>query len=330
MAFDSWKTEKEIRRADLFRQGADAARKAADQRIVLRVVNAYQSVLYAQRGVDVAEHEQQTAQALLTEVTQHVKAGLAVNSDRMAAEVNAAARQQELIAARGGLELAWAELGAAMGAPDLAPSALMPIEPHPFPESRLEDEIAAAAKTRPDLAAMGKASDAQGEAVSAARSDFGPRVSAYGDWEEDRGSLTGSGGNNWVAGVQISLDILPLGKHDQLAREAAARSRAEAQLRQAQLDVRLQVRQAHVERQTAELSMDTARAATAQTAESLRIVRNRYNAGLATITDLLRAEDAERQAEWSYWKAVYGNAVAYSQLLYAEGTLTPDAAEELQ
>ena len=330
MAFDSWKTEKEIRRADLFRQGADAARKAADQRIVLRVVNAYQSVLYAQRGVDVAEHEQQTAQALLTEVTQHVKAGLAVNSDRMAAEVNAAARQQELIAARGGLELAWAELGAAMGAPDLAPSALMPIEPHAFPESRLEDEIAAAAKTRPDLAAMGKASDAQGEAVSAARSDFGPRVSAYGDWEEDRGSLTGSGGNNWVAGVQISLDILPLGKRDQLAREAAARSRAEAQLRQAQLDVRLQVRQAHVERQTAELSMDTARAATAQTAESLRIVRNRYNAGLATITDLLRAEDAERQAESSYWKAVYGNAVAYSQLLYAEGTLTPDAAEELQ
>jgi hypothetical protein len=27
---------------------------------------------------------------------------------------------------------------------------------------------------------------------------------------------------------------------------------------------------------------------------------------------------------------LYGNAMAYSELLYATGTLTPDAAEELQ
>jgi len=330
MAFDSWKTEKEIHRADLFRQGADATTKATDQQIVLRVVNAYQSVLYAQRAVEVAEHEQQTADALLTDVTQHVNAGLAVDSDRMAAEVNAAARREELIAARGELEMAWAELGAAMGAPDLAPSTLKPIEPHEFPESKLDDELAAAAKLRPDLAALGKGRDAQNEAVSAARSDFGPRVSAYGNWEEDRGSLTGAGGNNWVAGVQISVDILPLGKREQLAREAAARRRAEAQLTQAQLDVRLQVSRAHIGRETAQLSLETARAAMDQAAESLRIVKNRYNAGLATITDLLRAEDAERQAQSSYWKAVYGNATAYAQLLYAEGALSPDAAEGLE
>jgi outer membrane protein TolC len=67
-----------------------------------------------------------------------------------------------------------------------------------------------------------------------------------------------------------------------------------------------------------------------QSAESLRILRNRYGAGLATITDLLRAEDAERQSQAMYWKSVYGNAVAYAELLYATGTLTPEAAEDLQ
>jgi outer membrane protein TolC len=67
-----------------------------------------------------------------------------------------------------------------------------------------------------------------------------------------------------------------------------------------------------------------------QSAESLRILKNRYSAGLATITDLLRAEDAERQSQSNYWHAVYGNAMAYSELLYATGNLTPDAAEELQ
>jgi outer membrane protein TolC len=67
-----------------------------------------------------------------------------------------------------------------------------------------------------------------------------------------------------------------------------------------------------------------------QSAESLRILKNRYDAGLATITDLLRVEDAERQSQFNYWHAVCGNAMAYSELLYATGTLTPDAAEELQ
>ena len=67
-----------------------------------------------------------------------------------------------------------------------------------------------------------------------------------------------------------------------------------------------------------------------QSAESLRILKNRYSAGLATITDLLRAEDAERQSQTNYWQAVYGSAVAYAQLLFAQGTLTPDAAEGLQ
>ena len=32
---------------------------------MLRVVEAYQSVLYAQREIDVAQHEQETASALL-------------------------------------------------------------------------------------------------------------------------------------------------------------------------------------------------------------------------------------------------------------------------
>ena len=330
MAFDSFKTQKEIHRADLFRQSASSSAKAVDQQIVFRVVGAYQQVLYAQRAVDVAQHEQETAAALLSSVDDHVKAGLAVESDRMSAQVNVAARKQELIAAQGDLELAWASLREAMGAPELKESELKPIEPHTFPQGALEDEIATAVKTRPDLMALGQAQSAQASALSAAKSDFGPRVSAYGNWEEDRASFAGSGGNNWVAGMQISVDILPMGKRAQMARESAAKQKIDAQLAATQQHLRLQVSQAHIHRKTAELSLETARAAMDDSAESLRILKNRYSAGLATITDLLRAEDAERESQSNYWHAVYGNAMAYSELLYATGTLTPDAAEELQ
>jgi outer membrane protein TolC len=217
-----------------------------------------------------------------------------------------------------------------MGVPDLKASELKPIEAHTFPQQPLEEEIATAAKTRPDLIALGQVQSAQASAVGAAKSDFGPRVSTYGNWEEDRTSFTGSGGNNWMAGAQISIDILPIGKRAQLARESAAKQKIDAQLLASQLHVRTEVNQAHIHLQTAELSLETARAAMDQSAESLRILKNRYGAGLATITDLLRAEDAERQSQSNYWHAVYGNAMAYAEVLYATGTLTPDAAEELQ
>ena len=330
VAFDSFKTQKEIHRADLFKESASSSAKAVDQQIVFHVVAAYQQVLYAQRELDVAQHEQETAAALLNSVDEHVKAGLAVESDRMSAQVNAAARKEELIAAQGDLELAWATLREAMGAPDLKSSELKPIEPHAFPQGALDEEMAKAAKTRPDLTALGQAQSAQASAVGAAKSDFGPRVSAYGNWEEDRTSFAGSGGNNWVAGVQISVDLLPIGKRAQLARENAAKQKIDAQVTATQQHLRLEVSQAHIHRQTAALQLETARAAMDQAAESLRILKNRYSAGLATITDLLRAEDAERQSQSNYWHAVHGNAMAYSELLYATGILTPDAAEELQ
>jgi outer membrane protein TolC len=329
-AFDSFKTERTIRSADLFKKSSASSAQAVNQRIAFQVVKAYQSVLYAERQIDVARHEQETAEALLASTDERVRAGLAVESDRMSAAVNVAARQEELIAAQGELELAWAELREAMGKPELASSALQPIEPHKFAQLALEENLATAAKTRPDLMALGEAQSAQAAAVGATKSEFGPRVSAYGNWEQDQSPTAGAGGDNWVAGVQITVDILPVGKRAQLARESAAKEKIDAQAALLREHLRLEVTQAHIHQQAAELTLETARAAMDQAAESLRILKNRYNAGLATITDLLRAGDAERESQSSYWRAVYGNTLAHAELLYATGTLTPDATEDLQ
>ena len=330
MAFDSFRTQKAIHGADLMRKSAASSAKAVDQKVVFSVVQAYQSVLFAERQVEVAQHEQGTAQSLLSSVDDRVKAGLAVESDRLQAQVNLAACKQTLIAAQGGLDLAWAQLSVAMGVPDLQKTKLQPIEPREFPQGALEEELQTAAKTRPDLDALTQAQSAQSAAVSAAKLSFGPRVSAYGNWEIDQPSFAGGGGNNWVAGMQVGLDILPFSKRAELARANATKARVDAQLNSYQQQIRLQVSQAHIQRQTAQLSLETARAAIDQATEGLSILRNRYGAGLATINDLLSAEDAERQAQANYWHAVYGNTVAYAQLLFATGTLTPDAAEVLQ
>jgi hypothetical protein len=189
-----------------------------------------------------------------------VKAGLAVESDRMSAQVNVAARKEELIAAQGELELAWAELRETMGRPELEASGLKPIEPHGFAQLPLAQELATAAKTRPDLMALGEAQSAQSAAVGAAKSELGPRVSAYGNWEQDQSTTAGAGGDNWVAGVQITVDILPVGKSALLARESAGKEKIDAQAALLREHLRLEVSQAHIHQQTAELSLETARA----------------------------------------------------------------------
>jgi outer membrane protein len=330
IAFDSFRTQKSIRSARLMESSANLSAQAVDQKVVFGVVQAYQGILYAERQVAIAQHELETAEALLASADDHVKAGLAVESDRMSAQVNVAACKQGLIGAQGNLDLAWAQLRLATGAPDLPQTRLKPIEVHEFPKGELEQEVQTAVKNRKDLAALGEAQSSQAAAESAARMGYGPRVSAYGNWEDDRPNFASAGGNNWVVGAQINLDILPFGKHAQLAAAKAARARTDAQANSYQQQVRLQVNQAHIQRQTAQLSLETARAAIDQATESLRIIKNRYTAGLATITDLLRAEDAERQSQANYWHAVYGNTLSYAQLLFATGTLTPDAAEDLQ
>ena len=194
----------------------------------------------------------------------------------------------------------------------------------------IDEELATALKKRPDLQAVERAQAAQRAATGAASSAFGPRVSAYGNWEEDRGSLSTAGGHNWLAGAQVTMDILPMGKRAAVDRECAAQRKVDAQKSSLQQTLRMQITQAHTHLRVASQSMEAAHAALDLALEGLRIVKNRYDAGLTNITDLLRAEDTERQSQANYWRAVYHNAVAYAENLFATGTLTPEATEALQ
>lgn len=330
MLFNGFSTQRQIRAAQLGWASARSMSGAVRQGLIFQVVQAYQAVLYARRQAEVAQHEEQTAELLLHDAQTRVKAGLAIDSDSLSAQVNLAQRQQEMISADGALETAWAELETVMGQAVNPRPALQPLPAKAYPEGVLADDITAALNARPDLTAMRLQTSAQQETVRAARSNFLPQVSAYGNWETDRQTFAGNGGSNWVAGAQLTLDLLPLSKRAHLAQAQAERAKAAAQEQSQEQQIRLAVSRAFTGHQTAERMMTTARASMDQSTESLRILRNRYDAGLATMTDLLRAEDAQRQSQNDYWHAAYANTVAYAGLVYATGRLTPDSAENLQ
>jgi outer membrane protein TolC len=85
------------------------------------------------------------------------------------------------------------------------------------------------------------------------------------------------------------------------------------------------VRQAYLNLTTARDRVDVSRGAASQAEESLRIIQNRYEAGLATITDLLRAETARTTAKKNFLNAVFDYRLGYAALELATGELAADS-----
>ncbi len=330
-AFDSWRTQHEIHRADLMIQSATASAKRSDQETVLRTVQAYDAILFAQRRVEVAESGVETARALLSASQTRVAAGMAVDSDKLTADANLAERQQEVIATQGSVDVAWAELEAAIGKAIAAEQRkLAPLAERTFDDLPLPERVSLAMKSRLDRQSLALQNDAQRTAVQSARSAFGPQLSTYGSWEMDKSSLVGAGGNNWVAGAELRIDLIPAAKRQNLAAARIEVSRTEALRAAADREIQLQVTRCYYEHRTAGQMLVVAKTSLSQTEESLRILQERYGAGLATITELLRAEDAERQAKANYWQAVYRNTLTYATLSFADGTLNQNTAGDLQ
>jgi outer membrane protein TolC len=251
-------------------------------------------------------------------------AGLVVESDLLSAKVRLAGRKQETIRARNNLALAQVELNTAMGVP--ADAQYQPAEPlaeRNLAVVSLPDAERQALATRPDLKRIEAQQSAQELSVAIAKSSFGPRLNAFAGWEVDNPTfLSGGGGNNWLGGIELQIDLFQGGaKRAALSRERALAEKMAA-LKQAAIDaVRLEVRQAYYDQDSSRQQVEVARTAISQAQESLRINQDRYEGGLLTITDLLDAEEAARRSQADYWQAVYKFHVSYANLELASGTL---------
>ena len=330
-AFDSWKTEFQIKRSSLLQQSASQSMGRTDQELIFNVVTAYEAVLMSKREVELAQQALNTAQAVLELSRSRVIAGTVVESDALSADVDVASRKSDLIRAQGHQAVAGVELGNAMGL--LLPpnqTTVEELKPIAFTTADLDAEVTLAQQNRADLKALALQEQAQHTALNAAKSAFGPRVDTFGSWQMDKPSFAGSGGNNWAAGAELRIDIFPAEKREHLAIEKAGLQRIVAGQSAAQNTIRLEVSRAYYQHLAAQQTLAVTQASMAQAEESLRIIHNRYEAGLATVTDVLRAEDATRTTQTSYWQAVYQNTITFAALRLATGTLNPDQVVNFQ
>ena len=326
--FDSFASWHGVNRARQMNEAAGHQLERADQEIVFRVVDSYYGVLLAGKQLEVAEQAAKTAQSILERSQVRFDSGLVVESDLLTAKVRMASRQQELVRARNNLDLARAQLSTAMGVP--MDSLFQPAEAlaeRALPVPVLQEVEKQAVANRPDLKRIQSQEAAQQQSIAMAKSSFGPRVNAFAGWELDNPMfIAGGGGNNWLGGVEVQLDIFQGGaKRAELSRQRALADRVGAMKQAATDAVRLEVRRAYYDVDSSRQELEVARAAIAQAQESLRINQDRYDGGLTTITDLLGAEEAARRSQTDYWEAVYRFHTSYANLELASGTLDPQS-----
>jgi outer membrane protein len=322
--FDSFASWHGVTRAKDMNTAVAHQLERTDQEILFRVVQSYYGVLLGGKQLEVAEQAEKTAKSIMERSQVRFDTGLVVESDLLSAKVRLASREQELIRARNNLALAHAQLNTAMGVPaDALYQPADSLAERALAVAPLADQERQALTTRPDLKRIEAQQSAQELSVAIAKSSFGPRLNAFAGWEMDNPTfLAGGGGNNWLGGIELQIDLFQGGaKRAALSRERALAEKIAA-LKQAANDaVRLEVRQAYYDQDSSRQQVEVARAAISQASESLRINQDRYDSGLLTITDLLGAEEAARRSQADYWQALYQFHISFANLELASGTL---------
>lgn len=326
--FDSFASWRRIEQAKSAQEAASHQLERSDQELVMRVIDSYYGVLLARKRMQVAEQATQTAQSILDRSKARFESGLSVESDLLNAQVRMSARQQELIQARNDFAFSQAQLAVAMGLPqENSYEPAQALSEREWPVASVTELEQAAVEHRPDLKQIQSEESIQKLSVAIAKSSFGPRMNAFASWQADNPTfVAGGGGNNWLGGIELQVDLFTGGaKRAELARQKALAEKIAAMKQSATDGVRLEVRRAYYDDDAARQQVAVARAAVAQAQESLRISRNRYEAGLLTITDLLSAEEATLQTQLNYWNAVARSQTSYANLELASGTLSVDS-----
>lgn len=313
-----------VKTAAQAQSAAGAARQAgarqAEQDVRLHVVEAYRQATLAQRAVEVAARTAQGARAREADVEARVSEGAALTADLLRARARRRQREADLAAARGQVQLAGAQLARLLG---LAPATEFrlsdPTAAPPPPAGDVATWTQRGLAQRPALAAARRAQEAAEAAARAEQRALLPDLAAWAQVQDDRNSL----GSNQTGAVGASLRWNVFDR-SRARREAAAAAQARAAERQAQaaLDqVRLEIESAWLRARTARERYAAAAGGAEEGREALRVVQERRQAGLATLTDELETEAAALAAELDELRAATDAALADAALEHAAGAL---------
>ncbi len=286
------------------RQARDAAEAAAAMEehtaaaVDLGVSDAFLDALLADRFVELGTQARETTFRHVQKAQDFYNSGMIVESDLLEAQVQLAKMDQNLIAAKNAAVLARAGLDRAIGVDqdrsfrlEEAPASPDTIVPD------LAEALDQALRSRRDIRAVESKVQAAQAGIGRARADYWPQIGASAgyNWNDDR--LFGGHGASYTLAAKAEWRVWNWGVTR--ARVGQSRSDYRAALesqrsyeQQVEFEVREVWQGVEEARSGHEVSLTAVRAAE----RALAILEDRFDHGLARMTDLLDAETMAHEA----------------------------------
>jgi len=301
----------------------ESATRTGDEAAVA-AAEAWIRLAQAREAAALLEKSRATVAAHVDLARAYAGQGMLVRSDLLRAEVELARLDDLLAEARGNARIAETHLAYRLGEPLDTGYALEAL-PEPPPIAGQGAGWRASADSRSDLAAARKllaAGDLEAKALHGGRL---PRIGLVARHDLVDDQLFGNHGDSTTIAALASFDLYDGGKR----RAAMAAARADADAGRADLErfaagVELEAKQAFESAAVALARRTTAAAALAAADEAVRIVEDRFRAGVVKSLDLLDAATARREAEMRELVARADAWLAHLHLALASG-LRPES-----
>ncbi len=318
-------------RAD--QQASAADLRANEQDVRMDITRAYWGLVTARDAARVLQQALDREDAYVGDVRSRVEAGVLPPNDLLSAQAQRAREFVQLIQATNDAAVAQVALGLLIGAgPDASIDPTTPVD-QALPAARgLADAPAVS------LAATGR--EQRGErlglqarhagvlaSAGAALAGSRPTIDAIAGIQPARPNArfvprTDQWNLSWDLGVNVTWPLWDGGR----ARASAASSTSQAEViahRIEQFDARLalEVRQCLLDVSSTQAALSASAEAVAAATEAHRVVTERFNAGVATSTDVLDAQLALVQAELERTRLMANLRINEARLLRAVGSL---------
>jgi outer membrane protein TolC len=321
LLYDGGRTRATVSSALVQRDIATLAADEAASAIAVQATETYGRMLLARASERAAAAAIDAAQEDLARAERRRDAGTLSEADVLAVTVHLATVRQRRIQSSGDALVARAELNRLMGAPidrefDVQdpPALRAPADLPPLAALSAEAET-----SRPDLQRLAAAERLADAGRRLSRAAWFPQVAAQAGYEVN-GTAFADRASAWVVGGELRWSVSTGGAErarQHAAAQAALRAKSEREDAQAAAEVELIAAVRQLEAARARQAVGDA--AVNQARESLRITRDRFDAGIASANDVLRASSSLLDAEAGRTSAVVDAMVADARLGRAVG-----------
>ncbi len=321
--FSGFKIQYGIRSSEFLEKAAVLDADQDKEAVIMNTIDAFTNLYKARANLRVIEENLAQSRSRDADFANLEKNGLLARNDKLKALLQTANIELTMADVENNLKLAMVNMNIMLGLPEetvIIPDSASLVEPGDI--KGLQDYEQLALQNRKDMQAISYRKKASEVGIQTAKADYYPSLALTGGYivADIPGFITIT--NAVTFGVGLSYNVSSLWKTNAHVTGAKAKL-AEVQANEEDLydQVRIQVNQAYEDLLTANKKIQVSQVAIDQGIENYKIVKNKYDNSLLTVTDLLDANALMLQSQISLELAKADAIVAYNTLLERAGIL---------